>query len=1505
MRLTILLLLLSVSASSQINIGGTSSVTGTVSLGGIGTAVVLTSVVISPSVANVSYVGSQSFTALGTYTDSSLQDVTATATWTSSNTGIANNLGIAANPGSSKFQCISRGTVTITATLNGVSGIATLTCQSPTFSPQGTINVNQSGSAVTVVQFTGANGSSPFTFSSVDLPGWLALSNIGCPGNQVNCSLVGAPTVVAVSSFHIQATDNIGNKACPGTGCAVSVNVVATSAEDNAYCNSSEVVIGLSMDGPANPLQNCNYTAIAGSSLGGSPTVIYVCPIAQQSGGSSVTGCANAPQPVGGTKINPACYTVGGIFCSTISSAVDYVATTSGCGSDVRIYATIDDTPSGAQNQYWEPTVIPISNINCGPDFSQPWWYIRTKQFANLPPAGNRITPSWVNQTSIPGRPTYPQTTDFSIAAGTYMPLWGCEVIPGPNCHAFSSAMNSSTVGGIFSGLRVMGIMFVAASGRDTTIDLWGNNICPLNSNNTPQCSPGSSASIVVVGCLILLQNNCNTPSNLNLDDFGLGTPGWQAACVGPACAGGVGTPSSYSQTFVNTSPSLDGNSMMMTETGTNYSNVMFHDAFGANNSATTFTGTYHVQIPSVTPYQVWGMDMYQYIPGVRLMWGSQCALAGSTAGFWSFFDQGSGPNGTWHVSTIACPITSATWYTISMTVHRVPGDTSCAGGVPAEYYDSITQNGVTTPISLTYCSETTTYSNDTGMQFDISSNVTGGTLTAYVDEMSYTATSTIGSTTGSPHGTGSQHVIFDRVLWSACKDISQATCFDSVGDAIITSGGQHISIIDSYIVGFHCNVGIGPCVESHGTSGGNPQESLDDIGTKIVNNFIEASSENTFMGGGTSASGIFPTDLEQRRNHMFKTLMWKMDDPSYPGKVQDLVVINGKVGAGYSGTTTCSIDAPLSGTQATCTAIVSGGGIVDAIVTNKGSGYGLITKSNGNIGPASPQVYFTDGGTTYASCVNQLTGNVNTSGTSVTWSKGRKFIPGLVGTAITIVATNYTVASFINNTTLTLTTAAPTLTNAAYTSNLPSRGDCVLPEIGYFNIKNLGELKQIKRALYEGNVEENVWIGQSDQSAYAMLMTPKSANGLCPTCTIQDVVVRYSLYRNMDRGFELAQAAAAQGGTLAQGLARISIHDVIMDGINGIKWAAGSGTVSQSSGECVQTLNVQAPPFEVNAIRINHVTCIATTPTGASLTGGSAWSLDTNYGTSNTLLPNMVFQNSIAAGGVKNFSLHSPGGLANCSNNACTDQSGRGPTESALRLIFPNSNASPVSAGNYTKNQVQAMPITEGGNCTVLPTTATFSGGGGTGATAAFNTGAGTNHNAIIKLWIVFPGSGYTSAPTLSFNGTCSVPPTAAPAIAGAGIAGNSSVCFDHMVMPTAAWGGILAGTPYPTAQIDPVNNACDSTTGGHINTNTSGTPITVSTWADVQFTNFPLASDGSEIATGDLHLKTSSPFHNGANDGTDIGANVNLVLGASNGSAPSIYTGCTISAGMAVCPP
>jgi len=53
----------------------------------------------------------------------------------------------------------------------------------------------------------------------------------------------------------------------------------------------------------------------------------------------------------------------------------------------------------------------------------------------------------------------------------------------------------------------------------------------------------------------------------------------------------------------------------------------------------------------------------------------------------------------------------------------------------------------------------------------------------------------------------------------------------------------------------------------------------------KIVNNYLEGSGENVMFGGADPAiADLVPSDIEIRRNHFYKPLRWKIDDPSYAG---------------------------------------------------------------------------------------------------------------------------------------------------------------------------------------------------------------------------------------------------------------------------------------------------------------------------------------------------------------------------------------------------------------------------------------------------------------------------------------------------------------------------------------------------------------------------------------------------------------------------------------------
>ena len=70
-------------------------------------------------------------------------------------------------------------------------------------------------------------------------------------------------------------------------------------------------------------------------------------------------------------------------------------------------------------------------------------------------------------------------------------------------------------------------------------------------------------------------------------------------------------------------------------------------------------------------------------------------------------------------------------------------------------------------------------------------------------------------------------------------------------------------------------------------------------------------------------------------------------------------------------------------------------------------------------------QIWVSNGAAPSRPSYGTLTGLVNTTGTSVTWGGGDKFTSTMVGTSITINAVAYTVATFINDESITLTASA------------------------------------------------------------------------------------------------------------------------------------------------------------------------------------------------------------------------------------------------------------------------------------------------------------------------------------------------------------------------------------------------------------------------------------------------------------------------------------------------
>ena len=117
-----------------------------------------------------------------------------------------------------------------------------------------------------------------------------------------------------------------------------------------------------------------------------------------------------------------------------------------------------------------------------------------------------------------------------------------------------------------------------------------------------------------------------------------------------------------------------------------------------------------------------------------------------------------------------------------------------------------------------------------------------------------------------------SDHVIFDR-NWFHPAEGAEVTHGVEVLD-----GSHMVAVINSYISGLNCIAVSGKCTDATGLGGGRGDETV--LTLKFYNNFIESAGENILFGGGPSTTN--PTDIEIRRNHLFRPMLWKKGEPGY-----------------------------------------------------------------------------------------------------------------------------------------------------------------------------------------------------------------------------------------------------------------------------------------------------------------------------------------------------------------------------------------------------------------------------------------------------------------------------------------------------------------------------------------------------------------------------------------------------------------------------------------------
>jgi len=225
------------------------------------------------------------------------------------------------------------------------------------------------------------------------------------------------------------------------------------------------------------------------------------------------------------------------------------------------------------------------------------------------------------------------------------------------------------------------------------------------------------------------------------------------------------------------------------------------------------------------------------------------------------------------------------------------------------------------------------------------------------------------------------------------------------------------------------------------------------------------------------------------------------------------------------------------------------------------------------------------------------------------------------------------------------------------------------------FIVKNLLELKNAQRILLEGNIMDDTWGGFS-QTGFAIVVSPKNPMGgaPCPVCQVTDVTIRYSSISHVGAGLQIANALSDYGGVALDGQ-RYSIHDVVIDDINGVLYSGTSefAQVSVSPG---------APVLQ--SVTINHITAFPST--NIFIVGDVV--------ATSTAMKNFVFTNSIVNAG--SYPVWSTGGgPTNCAYydkplttfNACfspylfAGNAVIGSPSSFPPHLWPSGNFFPVSA--------------------------------------------------------------------------------------------------------------------------------------------------------------------------------------------------------------------------------
>jgi hypothetical protein len=525
-----------------------SNVTGTVVVQV--SSAVLMSITISPSTPSIPLTTTQQFTATGTYSDNSTQDLTSSVQWTSSNPAVAT---ISVSPGTAGLaQSLATGSTTITAASGSISGTATLTItpavlvsisiapsvpsvdlgRSQQFTATGTYTDGSSGNLTAIVTWSASPATVAVIGNQAGSQGLATTSGVGTASITATLGGVSSSTTLTVGPATIVSIAVTPMTSMISVGLSQQFTAIATYTDGSTNDVTAAVTWSSSVSGVAAMTNNvatgvapgtATITASSGGVQGAGSLTVFALPLI--SGFAPVASTVTSGSPItltayfanGTGVINPGAIPVTSGIAVNVTPAATTMYTltvTNAAGAFVAAQTTVTVVPVPVITSFTASaaTITAGSSTALVPVFSNGTGVINPGAIAVTSGVAVNVTPA--------------TTTTFTLtvtnAAGTSATSTAVVTVvaAAPVITSFTAGANTITAGGsttlmaVFSGGTgsVNNGVGVVTSGTPVTVIPAATTTYTLTVQNGAGSSTTASATVSVT--TVTLVSIALTPSN-------------------------------------------------------------------------------------------------------------------------------------------------------------------------------------------------------------------------------------------------------------------------------------------------------------------------------------------------------------------------------------------------------------------------------------------------------------------------------------------------------------------------------------------------------------------------------------------------------------------------------------------------------------------------------------------------------------------------------------------------------------------------------------------------------------------------------------------------------------------------------------------------------------------------------------------------------------------------------------------------------------------------------